>query len=127
MRSTQRHSVAGPVSAIMPRPALIETVRTSSGRSVDSRKSMVSTTTQRIPDEKPLATGNGINVGISLAEPVLFLQGFEQAEHADRSTAMLRGSLHLKVTKSAKIKAVTLKFKGKALTKWPEGMRIPPA
>lgn len=110
----------------MPRPALIETVRTSSGRSVDSRKSMVSTT-QRIPDEKPLATGNGINVGISLAEPVLFLQGFEQAEHADRSTAMLRGSLHLKVTKSAKIKAVTLKFKGKALTKWPEGMRIPPA
>ncbi|KAK7516325.1 uncharacterized protein IWZ02DRAFT_491293 [Phyllosticta citriasiana] len=124
MRSTQRHSVAGPVSAIMPRPALIESVRTSSGRSVDSRKSVVSTTTQRISDEKPLATGNGINVGISLAEPVLFLQGFEQAEHAERSTAMLRGSLHLKVTKSAKIKAVTLKFKGKALTKWPEG--IPP-
>ncbi|KAK8157384.1 hypothetical protein IWX90DRAFT_391087 [Phyllosticta citrichinensis] len=125
MRSSQRHSVAGPVSAIMPRPALIESVRTSSGRSVDSRKSVVSTTTQRIPDEKPLATGNGINVGISLAEPVLFLQGFEQAEHAERSTAMLRGSLHLKVTKSAKIKAVTLKFKGKALTKWPEA-GIPP-
>lgn len=77
----------------------------------------------RIPDEKPLASGNGVSVGISLAEPVLFLQGFEQAELAQRSTAMLRGSLHLRVTKSAKIRAVTLKFKGVAQTKWPEGKR----
>lgn len=37
---------------------------------------------------------------------------------------MLRGSLHLRVTKPAKIKALTLKFRGKAVTKWPEG--IPP-
>merc|ERR1711939_506973 len=40
------------------------------------------------------------------------------------NTAMLRGSLHLRVAKSAKIKAVNLRFKGKAVTKWPEG--IPP-
>lgn len=37
---------------------------------------------------------------------------------------MLRGSLQLRVTKATKIKAITLKFRGKAITKWPEG--IPP-
>jgi hypothetical protein len=52
---------------------------------------------------------------------VLYLQGFEQSDASDRSTAMLRGTLNLKVTKPTKIKAITLKFRGKALTKWPEG------
>jgi arrestin-related trafficking adapter 3/6 len=74
-----------------------------------------------VVEEKPLASGNGINVGIQLTEPVLFLQGFEQTESSERSTAMLRGTLQLKVTKPAKVKAITLKFRGKAVTKWPEG------
>jgi hypothetical protein len=80
------------------------------------------TTGQRIPEEKPIAHGNGVSVAIALAEPVLFLQGFEQGDlAANPSTAMLRGTLHIKVTKLAKLKAITLKFKGKAVTKWPEG------
>jgi hypothetical protein len=74
-----------------------------------------------VPEEKPIASGNGINVGIQLTEPVLYLQGFEQSEHSERSTAMLRGTLQLRITKPAKIKAITLKFRGKATTKWPEG------
>jgi hypothetical protein len=74
-----------------------------------------------VPEEKPLASGNGINVGIALTEPVLFLQGFEHTESSDRSTAMLRGTLNLRVTKATKIKAITLKFRGKSTTKWPEG------
>ena len=77
-----------------------------------------------LEEERPVASGNGVSVGIHLAEPVLFLQGFENTENAPGNTAMLRGSLHIRVQKSAKIKAVTLKFKGKAITKWPEG--IPP-
>ncbi|TKA79509.1 hypothetical protein B0A55_02433, partial [Friedmanniomyces simplex] len=75
-------------------------------------------------DEKPLASGNGVSMAIHLAEPVLFVQGFENTENSPGNTAMLRGSLHLRVQKSAKIKAVTLRFKGRAITKWPEG--IPP-
>lgn len=74
-----------------------------------------------IPDEKPIVSSTGVSVSINLAEPVLFLQGFQEGENAQRNTAMLRGALHLKVTKTAKIKAVTLKFKGTATTKWPEG------
>jgi arrestin-related trafficking adapter 3/6 len=74
-----------------------------------------------IRDEKPVASGNGVSVSISLAEPVLFLQGFDQNELSQRNTTMLRGSLHLKVTKPSKIKAISLNFKGKAETEWPEG------
>jgi hypothetical protein len=74
-------------------------------------------------EEKPLASGTGVTVSISLAEPFLFLQGFEQSDlQASRSTAMLRGSLRIRVTKPTKIKAVSLKFKGTATTKWPEGI-----
>jgi len=74
-----------------------------------------------IPDEKPLASAGGVSIGVSLAEPVLFLQGYDLNDSSTRSTAMLRGSLHLKVVKAAKIKAVTLKFKGVSTTRWPEG------
>ncbi|KAL1604980.1 hypothetical protein SLS60_004521 [Paraconiothyrium brasiliense] len=85
---------------------------------------MMSSSVKTLAEDKPLASGNGVSVGVTLTEPVLFLQGFEQSDTSDRSTAMLRGTLNLKVTKPTKIKAITLKFRGKALTKWPEG--IPP-
>ncbi|KAF2736554.1 hypothetical protein EJ04DRAFT_521953 [Polyplosphaeria fusca] len=121
MRSSPRNSMAGSLASTNgPRPTMVDSNR-SSGRS--SAKSAISSV-RTIPEEKPLASGNGINVGISLTEPVLYLQGFEQTESSERSTAMLRGSLQLKVTKATKIKAIALKFRGKAITKWPEG--IPP-
>jgi len=77
-----------------------------------------------LPEEKPVASGGGVSVNISLTEPLLFLRGFEQSENSERSTAMLRGTLVLKISKPAKLKAITLKFRGRATTKWPEG--IPP-
>jgi arrestin-related trafficking adapter 3/6 len=130
-RSSNRSSLVEPLASTTPtttaptperatpRPSLSESTRNWSG--VVAQQMMRTASTQRIPAEKPLASGNGVSVGISLAEPVLFLQGFDQAELAQRSTAMLRGSLHLKITKASKLKAVTLKFKGQATTKWPEG------
>jgi hypothetical protein len=119
MRTSPRNSV----NMAVPRPALAaEGSPRSSARS--SAKSIVNSAVKPVPEEKPLASGNGITVGITLTEPVLFLQGFEQNENSERSTAMLRGSLHLKVTKAAKVKAITLKFRGKATTKWPEGEHI---
>ncbi|EON70029.1 hypothetical protein W97_09295 [Coniosporium apollinis CBS 100218] len=123
MRAASRSSVGGPVSGIIHRPSLVESVRASSGQSVASRPpNRILTNT--IPDEKPVASGGNITVSVALAEPMLYVHGFEQDETSERSTAMLRGSLHLRVTKSTKIKAVTLKFRGLATTLWPEG--IPP-
>ncbi|KAK7203491.1 hypothetical protein BZA70DRAFT_259805 [Myxozyma melibiosi] len=76
---------------------------------------------------KPIAsTGSGsLTIGISLAEPILFLQGFERSEYADHTPTMLRGTLHVHVAKPTKIKAINLSFTGKGRTEWPEG--IPPA
>ncbi|EAT82353.2 hypothetical protein SNOG_10018 [Parastagonospora nodorum SN15] len=123
MRSSNRNST-GAISAMtaptVPRPSLSESPW-SSGRA--SAKSMISSV-KTLPEEKPVASGGGVNVNISLTEPVLFLRGFEQNENSERNTAMLRGTLVLKISKPAKLKAITLKFRGKALTKWPEG--IPP-
>lgn len=58
---------------------------------------------------------------IQLAEPMLFLQGFYQNDHSDRTPAMLRGSLVLRIAKPTKIKTISLTFRGKARTEWPEG------
>ncbi|OAL46643.1 hypothetical protein IQ07DRAFT_517892 [Pyrenochaeta sp. DS3sAY3a] len=122
MRSSPRNSTGaiGTTGALgVSRPSVDS--HWSSGRS--SAKSMI-TNIKTMPEEKPVASGGGVSVNVTLTEPVLFLRGFEQAEHSERNTAMLRGSLVLKITKPAKLKAITLKFRGKAVTKWPEG--IPP-
>ncbi|KAF2432414.1 hypothetical protein EJ08DRAFT_659089 [Tothia fuscella] len=120
MRPNLRHSIMGPVEGV--------TVPASQFGEPSPRNSISSfqgSTSSRLAEEKPLASGNGISVSIALAEPVLFLQGFEHGDLlANRSTAMLRGSLHLRVSKATKIKVVTLRFRGRATTKWPEG--IPP-
>lgn len=102
------------------RPSLAENVRTASANSVSSTGSgpgMVSGTME----EKPIASGNGVSLSIALAEPVLFLQGFDQSEAGNQNTTMLRGSFHLRVSKAAKIKTISLAFRGRAETEWPEG------
>lgn len=122
VRPTTRDNstVGGPVSGMVHRPSLTESVRTASGRSSASNGS-VGNVDRSTGDEKPVASGNGVSVSIGLTEPVLFLQGFEQSNNENRTTTMLRGYLHLRVTKSAKIKAISLNFRGKAETEWPEG------
>jgi arrestin-related trafficking adapter 3/6 len=73
---------------------------------------------------KTLCNRGAAIISIHLTEPVLYLAGFEASEYTDRSPAMLRGSLILKLLKPSKIKSITLVFKGRARTEWPEG--IPP-
>ncbi|KAH8801593.1 hypothetical protein F5884DRAFT_520101 [Xylogone sp. PMI_703] len=78
--------------------------------------------------EKPICSGNGVSASIILAEPIIYLSGIDHSEGnnhtASGGSAILRGKLQLNVTKSVKIKSVTLKFTGRARTEWPEG--IPP-
>lgn len=126
MRAGIRGSISGPVSGMVSRPSLAEDVRRASdARRVSDASASTTSLASSFPvsdaGDKPLASGSGVNVSINLAEPVLFLQGFDQGDRTSGNTAMLRGTLHLRVQKSAKIKAVTLKFKGRATTKWPEG------
>ncbi|KAI5860574.1 hypothetical protein GGS23DRAFT_229618 [Durotheca rogersii] len=93
--------------------------------SVRSAKSVMSSVME-VP--KPIASGSGVSCSIILAEPNVFLTGFEHDGHqrndVANSTSLLRGKLQLNVTKNVKIKSVTLKLHGRARTEWPEG--IPP-
>ena len=73
---------------------------------------------------KTLCNRGSAIVSVHLAEPVVFLTGFEPSEYSGRSPAILRGSLILKLLKPSKIRTITLVFKGRARTEWPEG--IPP-
>jgi len=72
---------------------------------------------------------DGVACYFILAEPTIFLTGLDHdgttRDSGSSSSSILRGKLQLNVTKSAKIKAITVKFTGRARTEWPEG--IPPA
>jgi hypothetical protein len=77
--------------------------------------------------ERPVCTSNGVSCYITFAEPNLYLSGFDldtRSSATQAAPAILRGKLVVKVTKSVKIKTITLTFRGKARTEWPEG--IPP-
>lgn len=119
-RPLNSSSIGGPVSGLVHRPSLAESVRTASETSQGSTGS-ADGTTSIVPEETPIASGNGVTLSISLAEPVLFLQGIDQTEIGNQATAMLRGRFHVRVSKSAKIKSVSLTFRGIGETEWPEG------
>lgn len=72
-------------------------------------------------NEKIVATGSGITVGIALMEPVLFLCGFNHCDPSSRKAAILRGQLHIKTFKCVGIKKVSICFRGRAQTDWPDG------
>lgn len=72
-------------------------------------------------NEKIVATGSGLTVGLILTEPVLYLQGYDQNDPSTKKSAILRGQIHLKVTKCVKIKKISICFRGHAQTDWPDG------
>ena len=109
-------ALEGTLGGLRHRPSLDPSLRMPSSISSNSTSS-----NPCVSDEKPLAAGNGISIYIALAEPALYLQGFDQTELGSRATTMLRGTFHLRVVKSAKIKSVSLTFRGRAETEWPEG------
>lgn len=73
---------------------------------------------------QPLTQTTSMQIYIQLAEPVVFLQGFEHHQWEERPPGLLRGSLMIRVLKPSKIKSIELTFKGVSKTEWPEG--IPP-
>ncbi|KAG8677725.1 hypothetical protein FPOAC2_03849 [Fusarium poae] len=74
----------------------------------------------------PITLGPSVTCSILLAEPNLFLWGFDQ--HCERcceghsGTSLLRGTLQLCVNKNTRIKAVQLRLLGHARTEWPQAM-----
>ncbi|KAK4120202.1 hypothetical protein N657DRAFT_580286 [Parathielavia appendiculata] len=118
------------VAGARPRPVPAGTTVMSANRnsmmSIRSAKTMISSSISEV--QKPVASGSGVSCSILLAEPNVFLTGFDHDHHTRRggqtTSALLRGKLQLNVSKNVKIKSITLKLVGKARTEWPEG--IPP-
>ena len=110
--------VGGPISGMVHRPRLADDVHRASASSATAEPTISITS---LASEKPIVSGNGVSISISLAEPVLYLQGFDQNDTSSRSTTMLRGSMLLRVTKQAKVKTISLNFRGRSETDWPEG------
>ncbi|KLU92533.1 hypothetical protein MAPG_11478 [Magnaporthiopsis poae ATCC 64411] len=124
--SMVEHMVRPPPMSSMASPTSATTNYRSSILSHRSAKSAVmSSAVTEIAPSKPVASGSGLSCSIVLAEPNVFLSGFEHDGHARENghsgTALLRGKL---VSKNVKLKSVTLKLVGRARTEWPEG--IPP-
>lgn len=74
-------------------------------------------------DTTPLAQSSSLQLFIHLAEPVVFLQGFDP-QRTEYPSVVLRGCLVVRILKPAKLKSINLAFKGYSRTEWPEG--IPP-
>ncbi|KAL1906626.1 hypothetical protein Sste5344_007637 [Sporothrix stenoceras] len=78
--------------------------------------------------EKPIAAAGGMSFDIELAEPHIFLYGFDhnasrnEPRRGQDTPAILRGKLRLNVTKNVKIRAITVKLQAKGRTEWPEGL-----
>lgn len=88
-------------------------------------KNTITVAARPVKAGKSLMSGSGISCSFDLAEPVVYLAGFQRDGRisAQNESAIIRGKLVLDVQKSAKIKAVTVRFYGKSRTEWPEGER----
>ncbi|KAL2021755.1 hypothetical protein VTK56DRAFT_6698 [Thermocarpiscus australiensis] len=117
--------MAGPTASRAPNSGPMAPTNRNSIISMRSGKMMSSSVSEI---QKPVASGSGLTCSILLAEPNVFLTGFDHDHHSRRggqtTSALLRGKLQLNVSRNVKIKSVTLKLVGKARTEWPEG--IPP-
>ena len=76
------------------------------------------------PDAVPLVQTTTLQVFVKLAEPIVFLKGFETNGLSEIAPSILRGSLIVRVLKPNKLKSISITFKGVSRTEWPEG--IPP-
>ena len=128
----QRQSVLGPSvpgGLETRRPPLDTRGKLTAGTPTRGRALSAASSSSITEQEKPVASGGGISCFISLAEPTTFLTGLDHdgttRDSHNHSQAMVRGKFQMKISKSVKIKAVSLKFTGKARTEWPEGRQFP--
>ncbi|KAL5598669.1 hypothetical protein BROUX41_003417 [Berkeleyomyces rouxiae] len=79
---------------------------------------------------KPIASGGGITASLMLAEPNLFLTGFDhhgrrRGRRSEPGSAFLRGTLKLELSRSVKIKEINLRLNGKGRIDWPGAAGVP--
>lgn len=69
----------------------------------------------------PMAQTTTIRVYVKLAEPTLFVQGFESWSVKERLPTLLRGCLIVRFLRTAKVRSINLSLRGYSKTFWPQG------
>ena len=69
-------------------------------------------------------TTDAVTLTIELAEPNLYLEGFNYRHRTEHQSAVLRGVLHLHVKQKVTLRELSLQFQGHSETIWPESWRL---
>ncbi|KAK7897132.1 hypothetical protein LTR67_005021 [Exophiala xenobiotica] len=69
-------------------------------------------------------TSDAFTVTVELAEPILYLEGFDFPHNVAHRSAVIRGSVHLKILRPTTLSHLTLTFLGTHETIWPEAWRV---
>ncbi|KAK6385969.1 hypothetical protein LTS17_001542 [Exophiala oligosperma] len=79
---------------------------------------------QLVMTRAPAATAAGFTLSLELAEPILYLEGFDYPHNSEHRSAVLRGVMNLTVLKPTTLNALKLNFRGETETIWPESWRV---
>ncbi|OAP55786.1 hypothetical protein AYL99_09938 [Fonsecaea erecta] len=66
---------------------------------------------------------DAFGVIFDLAEPVMYLEGFDFPHNLEHTSAVLRGVIHLDVVRETTLSKLSLDFQGVSQTIWPEAWR----
>ena len=72
----------------------------------------------------PSTSNNAFTLSLELAEPILYMEGFEYPHTNVHRSAVLRGFMRLNVIKKTDMSEVSLDFRGVSQTVWPEAWRV---
>ena len=69
-------------------------------------------------------SNDAFTVAFDLAEPVLYLEGFDFPHNSEHRSAVLRGVMQLRVVRKTMLSNLSLDFQGVSQTTWPESWRV---
>ncbi|KIW14435.1 hypothetical protein PV08_07218 [Exophiala spinifera] len=74
--------------------------------------------------DQTMAVADGFTLSLELAEPILYLEGFDFPHNSEHRSTVLRGVMNLTILKPTTLSALRLNFRGENETIWPEAWRV---
>ncbi|KAK4942144.1 hypothetical protein LTR10_018036 [Elasticomyces elasticus] len=75
-------------------------------------------------DSVSMTNSDAFTVALELAEPILYLEGYDFPHNSAHRSAVLRGFMHLDVSRQVSLSDVSVTFRGISRTIWPEAWRV---
>lgn len=74
--------------------------------------------------DQMITRADGFTLSLELAEPILYLEGFDYPHNSEHRSTVLRGVMNLTILKPTTLSALNLNFRGETETIWPEAWRV---